>query len=162
MANDLSNKYFVRKKATDNWIDVTTLFDGIKILAISGFNDEGDATNVFTQQWVDSQAEDYLCTMQDNQGNDVIIRQNIDLSLTFIAGTKYSINKDVDTQTVYDTFKNYCTKQGDFYVKSAYTNKSAHVVCLKSFKPTTEKLNRGINSYILCTIPLHTLDAPTT
>ena len=57
MANDLTNKYFVRKKETDAWVDVTTLFDGIKILAISGFNDEGDATNVFTQQWVDYQSE---------------------------------------------------------------------------------------------------------
>lgn len=162
MANtNLSNKYFVRKTSAAAWEDITTKFDGVKVLSIDGFNERGEEVNVYNEQWVNSQTEDFMVTTTDVQGNDVIIRKNIDLSLSFIVSRRYA-NGAIDEQTTYDNIVSYLCDNGDFYIKSAYVNKSAHVICLKSFKPTTQKLNRGKNSYILATITLHCLDAPTT
>ena len=103
---------------------------------------------------MNSQVEDYFLA-----GNGVV-RSNIDLDMTFIVGTRYSANKNIDTQTVYDAFVAYVCDYGDFYIKSAYSDKYAHVVCLKGVKPTTEKLHRGNDSYIMATATLHTLDEP--
>lgn len=159
MANDLSNKYFVKRQESDSWQDVTTLFDGIKILSIKGLNEEGESVNVYSEQWVNSQTEDFLVTTKDENDNDVIIRKNVDLEMTFIAGSRYSVSGNIDTQTVYDLFKDYICKHGDFYIKSLYSGKYAHVVCLKGLKPIAEKLHRGNNSYIMATATLHTLDS---
>lgn len=159
MANNLSNKYFVKRQESDSWQDVTTLFDGVKVLSISGFNSEGEAVNVYSEQWVNSQEEDFLVTTKDEHDNDVVIRKNVDLEMTFIVGTRYSANKNVDTQTVYDSFKDYICKNGSFYIKSAYVGKYAHVICLKGINPTAQNLHRGQNSYIMATVTLHTLGA---
>lgn len=159
--DSLRNKYFIRRNADDYWDDVTEKFDGVKILSISGFDDVGDAVNVFTQQWVESQREDMMVTTQDDEGNDVIIRENVDLSLTFIVGARYSSCGRADTQYVYDCFRDYICNHGSFQLMSAYyNNKVVDVVCLKGFSPTTVKLNRGVNSYILATATLHCIDAP--
>lgn len=155
MAQDLANKYFIKRHSSDSWQDVTTLFNGIKVLSITGMNEKGEAQNVFTQQWIDSQAEDYFLA------GETVVRANVDLTMTFIAGTRYSSNGSVDTQTVYNSFVSYICDQGDFYIKSVYTNKSAHVVCLKGIKPTTERMHRGASSYIIATATLHCLDQPT-
>lgn len=151
---DLSEKYYVRRYANEEWEDVTEKFDGVKILKIDGFNELGDSVNVYNEQWVESQVEDFVVT--GSSGN--IIRKNIDLSMTFICGERYGAT---DTQESHDDFVEWITKHGDFYIKSNYTEKEAHVICLKSYKPTTTKLQRGEeNSYIIGTIDLHTLDAP--
>ena len=160
MGQDLSNKYFVKKSYRDEWTDVTSRFDGVKILTVGGLDELGDATNVFTQQWSESQVEDYVCVTKDGNGNDVIIRQNVDISVTFVISRRYSSTKNIDEQTVHRSFIDFFCNRGDFYIMSMYVNKRAHVVCLKSYKPTSEKLNRGMNSYILGTITLHTLDMP--
>jgi hypothetical protein len=151
--NDLSGKYFVRKSVYDDWEDVTTKFGGVKILSVDGFNEIGEAKNIYTAQWVDTQDEDYILA------GDSVVRANADLSVTFIVGNRYGAS---DTQAVHDEFIDYMCKQGDLYIRSAYNDKSAHVVCLKGYKPTTQKLHRGINSYILGTITLHMLDTPAT
>lgn len=153
MEGNLSNKYFVSRDG-ETWEDVTTKFNGVKVLAISGIDVKGDALNVYTAQWVDSQEEDYYLV------GEKVIRSNVDLEMTFVCGTRYASNMVVDTQDAYDTFVDYICNDGDFYVKSAYDDKTAHVVCLKGVKITTQKLHRGINSYILATATLHTLDAP--
>ena len=160
MNNNLKGKYFVRRKTNASWEDITTKFDGVKVLSIEGFNEIGDAVNVYTEQWIDEQAEDFLVVTQDNGGNDVIIRQNVDLRMTFIVSRRYAANV-IDEETVYNTVVDYFTKHGGLYIKSVYPNKVAHVVCLKGFAPTTEKLHRGERSYILTTITLHCLDEPT-
>ena len=157
--NASSGKYFVKRSLGDSYQDVTTLFDGISILSLSGFYDVGDSVNIFTQQFVDSQTEDFLVTKVE-QGRDVVIRKNIDIALTFIVGRRYT-NKLISERLVYDAFVDYVTN-GDFYIKSVYANKEAHVICLKGFKPTAVKLNRGWGSYIMATIELHTLDNPNT
>lgn len=153
----LRNKYFIRKTPQDAWLDVTTRFDGVKITAITGFEDRGEAQNVYTAQWVNEQEEDYLLT--DNK----IVRTNIDLELSFAVAARYAANPTTfNTQAAYDAFVEYVADDGDFYIKSSYVNKIAHVVCLKGVKPTLVKLQRGRNSCILATATLHTLDAPAT
>ena len=154
MAQDLGNRYFIKRRFGDTWVDITTLFDGIKVLSITGMNEIGEAQNVFTQQWIDSQEEDYLLA------GETVVRANVDLTMTFIAGTRYSSNGSVDTQTVYNSFVSYVCNDGDFYIKSTYTGKSAHVVCLKGIKPTTERLHRGSSSYIIATATLHCINQP--
>lgn len=154
MAQDLGNRYFIKRRFSDTWVDITTLFDGIKVLSITGMNEIGEAQNVFTQQWIDSQEEDYLLA------GETVVRANVDLTMTFIAGTRYSSNGSVDTQTVYNSFVSYICDDGDFYIKSTYTGKSAHVVCLKGIKPTTERLHRGSSSYIIATATLHCINQP--
>lgn len=158
MADSLSGKYFIKRNANDEWVDVTTMFDGIRILSIDGFNEQGEALNVYDEQWINSQVEDVMVTTQVN-GNDVIIRKNVDLSMTFLAAARYAENPIIaDTQTIYDNFVSYIARSGAFYIRSNYTNKTAHVICLKSFKPTTQRLQRGSRSHIIATIPLHCLD----
>lgn len=160
MAN-LTRKYFVKRALNATWEDVTSKFNGLKILSVDGFNEEGDAVNVYTEQFIDSQTEDFMVTKQDGSGNDVIIRKNVDLSMTFIVARRYATSA-IDEQTIYDSFRDYVCKGGAFYIKSAYVNKRARVVCLSGFKPTAQKLNRGNASFILATIQLHTLDKPVT
>lgn len=158
MAIDLSDKYYVKKTSSGQWEDVSQKFLGVRILKLDGMNEQGDAVNVFTQQFVDSQSEDFFVTKKDGLGNDVIVRKNVELQLTFICGTRYGA---VDTQTVHDAFVDYITKHGDFYIKSKYVGKESHVVCQKAYKPTTQKLQRGASdSYIIGTMELHTLNAP--
>lgn len=160
MAQGLKNKYYVRKAASGEWEDLTTKFVGLKILKVDGMNEVGEAINIYSEQWIGSQSEDFFVTNKDALLNDVVVRKNIDLQLTFICGSRYGA---IDTQACHDSFVDYVTKSGDFYIKSKYTDKEAHVICLKGYKPTTQKLHRGINdSYIMGTIELHTLDAPQT
>lgn len=155
MGNDLKNKYFFRNNTSENWSDVTVLFTGVKILSITGFNEVSDAINIYCEQWVNSEQEDFLISNEDDQGNAKIVRKNVDLSLTFICGERYGA---LDTQTTYDAFVDYIAKHGDFYIKSVYTNKIAHVICLSGIKPTVEKLHRGDKSYIMATATLHVLE----
>ena len=154
MAASTKDKYYVRRTTSEVWKDISAndMFKGCYILSLDGTNNVGDSVNIFTQQWVDSQQEDYFLA-----GSEVI-RKNVDLTLTFICGTRYGAS---DTQQVHDAFIDYVTKHGDFYIKTMYTNKVAHVVCLKGYTPTTQKLHRGDNdSYIMGSIELHTLDMP--
>lgn len=160
MNNELKDKYFVRKTESGNWQDIATKFNGVRILTLDGFNEVGEAVNIFTQQWVDSQAEDFMVTKQVNN-HDVVIRKNVDLSMTIIVSRRYA-STTIDEQSVFNELREYFCNHGDFYIKSSYTNMQAHVVCLSGFKPTTQKLNRNEKSYIIATIPLHCLDMAST
>ena len=155
MAQELTNKYFVSTNGT-TWEDVTTKWNGVKILSIDGFNERGEAVNIYAEQWQTSQNEDFMVT----SANGSVIRKNVDLTVTFIVSRRYA-SSVIDEQSVYDSVVSYMCDNGAFYIKSAYTNKYAKVACLKSFKPTSQKLNRGKASYILTTVTLHTLDVPT-
>lgn len=157
--SNLTNKYFVRRKSTDAWQDVTTKFSGMRILTLDGMNELGESLNVYHQQWINSAVEDFMITTQDLQGNDVIIRKNVDLALTFIVSRRYA--SGINEQTTYDSVIKWMCTDGDFYIKSLYTNKIAHVVCTSSVKPSTQRLNRGNMSFIVATISLHCIEPPT-
>ena len=154
----LNNKYFVSSDGS-TWQDVVSKWDGVKVLSVNGLDDVGDAVNVYTAQWVNSQSEDMMVTTQDGQGHDVVVRKNSDISVTLIVSRRFT-SSVIDEQSVYDNVVSFMAKSGAFYIRSAYSGKDAHVVCLKSFKPTNQRLNRGSQSFILVTIPLHTLDVP--
>lgn len=157
--NNSRNRYFVKNTSDGVFQDITTLFDGVAVLKVDGILAKGKPVNVFTQQWIGSQEEDFLITTLDEHDNPVVIRENVDIELTFIVHQKYATNT-IDVQEVHDSFASYMTGS-DVWIRSSYVgNKYVHCVCLKEYKPTTVKLQRGINSYIIGTISFHTLDAP--
>ena len=161
MALDLTEKYFVRKSTSAVWEDLITKFDGLKVLSLTGMNSLGKPVNIYTEQWLTgdgTQEEDFMITTEDSQHNPIVIRENVDLSLTFIVSPRYAEN-DIDPTYVHDSFIEYITSS-DFYIKSVYTGKEVHGVVLKEYKPTTESLHRGNNSYIMGTIEIHTLAMP--
>lgn len=160
---NLTGKYYYSSNGTE-WHDFTSIA-GVRVLSVDGFDERGETVNIYTAQWIDSDVEDYMCAKQEtttvngvSTTRDVIVRKNVDLNLTVIVSRRYT-NASIDEQTVYDSLVSTLC-DGDIYIKSEYTGKIAHVVNLKSFKPTAVKLHRGNNSYILATIPLHTLSTP--
>ena len=158
--NHSSNRFFAKNTESGTFQDITTMFDGVAVLKLDGMLAKGEPVNVYTAQWVNSQQEDFLITTLDGSDNPVVVRKNVDLELTFIVRQKYATGT-INVQTVHDNFVNYITGS-DVWLKSSYVgNKYVHCVCLKEYKPTTVKLGRGDNSYIMGTITLHCLDAPT-
>ena len=157
--NYSKNRFFVKNTQSGTFQDITTLFNGVAVLKLDGMLAKGEPVNVYTAQWIDSQQEDFMITTLDNSDNPVVIRKNVDLELTFIVRQKYATGT-IDVQTVHDNFVDYITGS-DVWLKSSYVgNKYVHCVCLKEYKPTMVKLGRGDNSYIMGTITLHCLDAP--
>ena len=157
--NHSSNRFFAKNTESGTFQDITTMFDGVAVLKLDGMLAKGEPVNVYTAQWIDSQQEDFMITTLDGSDNPVVVRKNVDLELTFIVRQKYATGT-IDVQTVHDNFVDYITGS-DVWLKSSYVgNKYVHCVCLKDYKPTTVKLGRGDNSYIMGTITLHCLDAP--
>ena len=158
--NYSKNRFCVKNTQSGTFQDITTLFNGVAVLKLDGMLAKGEPINIFTQQWLSNQKEDFLITTLDDNDNPVVIRKNVDLELTFIVRQKYATGT-IDVQTVHDNFVDYITGS-DVWLKSSYVgNKYVHCVCLKEYNPTTVKLGRGDNSYIMGTITLHCLDAPT-
>lgn len=161
MAQDLKNKYFAKNTANGSFVDITTQFDGLRVLKVDGFLAKGNPINIYTAQWINDQNEDFLITTKDASNNPVVIRENVDIEITFIVRQKYATNT-IDVMAIHDAFVDFMTNS-DIWLKSAYVNnKYVHCVCLKEYKPTTVKLQRGTASWVMGTITLHTLDAPTT
>ena len=155
MAKKITNKYFVKNTENGSFTDVTTLFDGVNILAVEGFDAKGKALNVYIEQWIDG-GTDFMITSNNGQ----IVRENVDIKVVFIVGQRYA-NTTIDTQTVYDSFVDYMTNT-DVWIKSSYVGKQVHCVATDKVEPKTVKLHRGNNSYILGEIQLNTLEPPTT
>lgn len=154
MAKKITNKYFVKNTANGSFADVTTLFDGVNILSVEGFDSRGKALNVYVEQWIDG-GTDFMITSNNGQ----IVRENVSIKVVFVVGQRYA-NSTIDTQTVYDSFVDYMTNT-DVWIKSMYFGKQVHCVAIDKVEPKTVKLKRGANEYILGEIPLQTLGAPT-
>jgi hypothetical protein len=154
MAKKITNKYFVKNTANGSFADVTTLFDGVNILSVEGFDSRGKALNVYVEQWIDG-GTDFMITSDNGQ----IVRENVTLKVVFVVGKHYA-STTINTQTVYDNFVNYMTNT-DVWIKSMYVGKQVHCVAIDKVEPKTVKLKRGANEYILGEIPLQTLGAPT-
>lgn len=164
--NDLTGKYFAKNTENGTFADLTTTYKGLRILKVDGFNGKGKPINIYTAQWINHQDEDFLITTLDNNNHPVVIRENVDLEITFIVRKKYATFATTqeanawDCLTTHDNFISFMT-DSDIWLKSAYVNnKYVHCVCLKEYKPTTQKLQRGDDSWIMGTITLHTLEAP--
>lgn len=153
--------YQVKNSENGTFQNIETQFDGVRILKMDGFLELGKPVNIYTAQWVNEQAEDFLITTTNQSNAPVVIRENTDIQVTFIVGKRYA-NGNIDTMAQHDAFVQYMTNS-DIWIKSGYVgNKYVHCVCLSAYKPTTVKLGRGNDSYILGTLTLHTLDAPQT
>lgn len=159
--NDSKNRYFVKNTENGSFTDITTLFDGVAVLMLTGLSSKGKPVNIYTEQWVNEQEEDFLITTLDENNHPVVVRENVDIELTFIVRKKYATTQEnFDVLAKHDAFVDYMTNT-DVWLKSAYMgNKYVHCVCEKEYKPTAVMLNRGDNSYMTGTITLHTLDAP--
>lgn len=152
MNKDLKGVYFVKKNENDTWEDITTKFDGVRVLSIEGFLSKGKPINIYNEQWINSQDEDF------GIGSDEVIYENEDITITFICGDKYAVNA-IDVRKQHDAFVDYLTN-GELYIKSSYADKSVRCACKEAYNPTTIKLKRGINnSWVLGTIKLHKLSA---
>jgi len=157
--NDSRGRYFVKNTESGTFQDITTLFDGVAVLKVDGMLAKGKPVNIYTAQWLSNQKEDFLITTLDKNNKPVVVRENVNIDVTFIIRQKYAAST-IDVMSVHDAFVGYMTGS-DVWIKSAYLgNKYVHCVCLKDYKPTTVKLQRGINSYIIGTISFHTIDAP--
>ena len=154
MAKKITNKYFIKNSANGSFADVTTLFDGVNVLAVEGLDAKGKALNVYIEQWIDG-GTDFMITSNNGQ----IVRENVSIKVVFVVGQRYA-NSTIDTQTVYDSFVDYMTNT-DVWIKSMYFGKQVHCVAIDKVEPKTVKLKRGANEYILGEIPLQTLGAPT-
>ena len=158
--NNSSGRYYIKTTANGSWSDITSQFQGVAILKMEGLLSKGKAVNVYTAQWIDEQDEDFLITTEDENENKVIIRENVDIDVTFIVMGKYASGGTCDVQAVHDSFVSAMTSS-DIWLRSSYVgNKFVHCVCLKEYKPTTISLQRGTKSFMMGTITLHTLDAP--
>lgn len=155
MAKKISNKYFVKNSANGSFTDVTTLFDGVNVLAVEGLDAKGRSLNVYYEQWITG-GTDFMITSNNGQ----IVRENVDIKVVFIVGQRYA-NTTIDTQSVYDTFVGYMTNT-DVWIKSSYVGKRVHCVCIDKVEPKSVKLHRGDNTYILGEITLKCLETPTT
>lgn len=114
MSNELSNKFFVSTNGIQ-YEDVTTIFDGIKILSIEGINDIGEATNIYHEQWIDSDKEDVCITTYDEEKHGyVVVRKNTDINITFIVSPKYETETpNFDTRQQHDSFIDYMCNTGE-------------------------------------------------
>ena len=146
MSSDL-NGYTIRKSASGNPLS----YDGLKILEMDGANGKGKAVNVYNKQWINSQTEDFMITTTDSLQDPVIIRENMDIEVSFIIHKKYGADNVV---AVHTQFINDMTS-GDVWISSPYAG-TFHCVCLEKYKPTTKK-----KSYIMGKITMHVLEAPT-
>lgn len=154
MAKKITNKYFVKNTANGSFADITTLFDGVNILSVEGFDSRGKALNVYYEQWVTG-GTDFMITSNSGQ----IVRENVTLKVVFVIGKRYA-STTINTQTVYDNFVNYMTNT-DVWIKSMYVGKQIHCVAIDKVEPKTVKLKRGVNEYILGEIQLQAIGAPT-
>ena len=154
---DGTNTYYVKRALGDTWTNLLSLFDGLRILRIDGFMNKGEPINVFTQQWISSQKEDYLVTAKDENNVPIVIRKNKDIDITFVVSDKYATG-EIDVRAMHDAFIAYMT-DGAIYLKSNYAERALRCVCLKDYKPTLVKLQRGsAKNYMTGTLTLHALD----
>lgn len=153
MINELLDSYFIKNSEEGEWNDAAVMFPGLRILTVDGFANRGKAVNVFNEQWIDGQEEDFLISSD----NGKVVRENTDLTITFIVHSRYA-NGTIDVEKTHDDFIEFMTST-DVWVASKYSsNKSAHCVCLNEYKPTVRKLKRGWNSWIMGTLTMHMLD----
>ena len=154
----LKGKYYVHKSG-EFFADVAILFDGLRILKAEGLLSQGEPTNIYNAQWINAQGED-IYIPDSNGGEKRVYRKNVDIEITFIVGQRYA-DETIDVMEVHDAFIEYMTN-GEVWFSSSYAGrKAAHCICQKEYRPTTTKLQRGGDSYVMGTLTLHTLDKPT-
>ena len=64
--NDSKNRYFVKNTANGSFTDIATLFDGVAVLMLTGLSSKGKPVNIYSEQWVNEQEEDFLITTRSH------------------------------------------------------------------------------------------------
>ena len=155
MAAKKTGLYYVSKTGT-GFQDIVTLFPYVQVLSVTGLLTKGEPVNIYNEQWVDSQEEDFLIAHENN----TIIRKNPDIEITFVVSLRYGGSSSAELTSLYDTFVNYMTESA-IYIKSNYVKRSVYCVCNKMVEPENIKLQRGTQgSFILGKITLHALNSP--
>lgn len=151
---DLKQAYYVKNTQNGSFQDVATKFQGVRILSVTGVAAKGKAVNVYHEQWMDSETEDFMITTN----NGTIIRENVDIEVTFLVRQQYATSV-IDVKTQHDNFVKFMTDK-DVWIRTSYQNNViAHCVCLDGYEPTTMKLKRDVNAnYALGTIKLHCIE----
>lgn len=157
MNNSLNNKYFV-KHGSESYTDICTKYDGVRILKVEGLFSQGEAVNVYNEQWTDTQEEDFMITTLDNDNNPIVIHKNQDIKIVFAVSNRYA-NGLIDVGLQHDAFVSYMS-QGEIWIKSIYSNKEAKCALLSSYTPNAVKLHRKYGTYILGELTMHVLDIP--
>jgi len=156
---NLRSKYYV-KRGSETYTDITSKFDGVRILKIDGLMSRGEPVNIYNEQWNDTQEEDFMITTFDLNDNPVVITKNTDIKVTFIVSERYAINT-IDVAVQHDAFVDYMTN-GALWIKSYYTLKETYCACLEGYEPTNYKFQRGrYGTYIIGELTLHQLQLPT-
>ena len=156
----MENLYFIKFSQSGVYQDINSLVDGVRILKIDGLYGLGKPVNIYTAKWINDDEEDFLITKEDIRGNPIVIRENIDIEITFIVsnGSTYTNDPFINVGANHDEFIGLLMGS-DVWIKSDYSDKEVRCVCLEEYRPTTIKLKRQ-KSYILGTIKLHTLAPP--
>lgn len=151
---DLKQAYYVKNTQNGTFQDVATKFQGVRILSVTGVAAKGKAVNVYHEQWMDSETEDFMITTN----NGTIIRENVDIEVTFLVRQQYATSV-IDVKTQHDNFVKFMTDK-DVWIRTSYQNNViAHCVCIDGYEPTTMKLKRDVNAnYALGTIKLHCIE----
>ena len=150
----VESSYLV-KRGSDNFATISSLFHGVRILKVEGFSEKGKPINIYTEQWVNSQTEDYMVTSLDENGTPYIVRENVNLVVTFVVSDRYGAT---NVRTTHDAFVAYMT-DGELYLKSEYVQRTMRCVCLDNYKPTVIRLRRPSGqNFMMGSITLHTLD----
>ena len=166
MATKIEDSYLV-KKGSESFATIASKYNGVRILKIDGYLAKGKPINIYTAQWINSQTEDCIVTLEDSSTHaPIVIRENVDLDITFVVSDKYFTPSQqtptMDVAATHDSFVDYMTT-GELVLKSLYVNKQVRCIFLKEYKPTKVNLNRAIGqNYILGTITLHTLTSSET
>lgn len=81
-----AGKYFVKDRLEGGYFDIANMFEGVNVLKVDGMASRGKAVNVYNEQWVNSEREDFMIAGT----NGKIIRAHQDITITFIVGRKYA------------------------------------------------------------------------
>ena len=166
--NRLYNKYLLKNTQNGTFQDVSVVnsnaFKGVKILSVTGLQEKGKAKNVYTASWEYEDTEDFEIVMEDSTDEKRIIRENVDITVTFAVRRKYAdiaVDAAFDARAVHDAFVNYMTDT-DVWIRSVYAGLQVHCVCIDKYEPTMVKLKRGAESCILGSLTMHCIEKPTT
>ena len=168
--NRLYNKYLLKNTASGQYADVSAVqsgaFKGVKILSVTGMQELGKTKNVYTASWEYEDEEDFEIVMQDSSDTKKIIRENVDITITFAVRKKYAsfANQQeaysFDVRAVHDALVHYMTNS-DIWIRSLYNGLQVHCVCLDKYEPTLIKLKRGDESCMLGALTMHCINKPT-
>lgn len=143
------NIYYI-KTGEEAYADFTVKWKGLFILKVDKLGAQGEAKNIFTQSWINSNTLDVYIP-------DKVYFESSDVEISFII--RDFPDKTVDVVNTHTDFITYMTTH-KVDIWSKYLNMENSYVCLTAYEPTTVHVMRekGTN-YILGTITLKKINS---